>query len=162
MCGFFVFCVSGVVDGRHHLANADVAAGALRRDWPGRRHGWRPRWLAGFARHLAAVGAVGVAVGVGVPMPRPGPIATSCARAMQVLDAHCHYARQQAVQADTTLTKSNAMSSQPLLSVQVGVDGATAVPPQPALQADGGAGMARASSSPSSMYTRLRSSEEKV
>ncbi len=46
------------------------------------------------------------------PSQRP-----SCARAMQVLDAHCHYARQQPVRADTASTTSHVDLSQPLLSV---------------------------------------------
>ncbi len=46
------------------------------------------------------------------PSQRP-----SCARAMQVLDAHCHYARQVPVRTDTTSTQSHLDVSQPLLSV---------------------------------------------
>jgi serine/threonine protein kinase len=53
------------------------------------------------------------------PTQRP-----SCARAMQVLDDHCHYARQPEAPARVD---SNLSLSQPLLShpVQAGVDGAS-------------------------------------
>ena len=64
------------------------------------------------------------------PTQRP-----SCARAMQVLDDHCHYARQPTAHARGD---SNLSLSQPLLSVstssvplQVGVHGASTVLSQP-------------------------------
>ncbi len=93
------------------------------------------------------------------PLQRP-----SCARAMQVLDDHCHYARQQVVHADSTSTKLHVDLSQPLLSVQVGVDGATVVHTQPACRSGGSAGMAPASLSPSisPMFMPLCTSEEKA
>ncbi len=83
------------------------------------------------------------------PSQRP-----SCARAMQVLDAHCHYSRQVPVRVDMTSTQSHADMSQPLLSVQVGVDGATAVPPQPIMQqGDCSTGLVRAISAGLPMHT---------
>ena len=62
------------------------------------------------------------------PTQRP-----SCARAMQVLDDHCHYARQPTAPARVD---ANLSLSQPLLSVssvqlQVGVNGGSTVHSQP-------------------------------
>jgi hypothetical protein len=76
----------------------------------------------------------------------------SCARAMQVLDAQCHYARQQPVRVDTSSTQLQVDLSLPLLSMKVGMDGAMADQSQPAMQTEGSAG----SSSQSSMYLHPR------
>jgi hypothetical protein len=92
------------------------------------------------------------------PSQRP-----SCARAMQVLDDHCHYARQAPVCVDATSTQSHLDLSQPLLSVQVGAGDSTAVHPHPTKPADGSAGWAPMyMRSQSSMYMPLRTSEEKA